>query len=114
MSSRLVSSMLVVVFFFFFKQKTAYEISPPHGDRLPVHGIVLLSEMYAFIDWREIGRQVVALSNNEDDMALFHVVDLLELSDVARQSDSAAMFNNFLVQRWLGVRMKGTAYGRIA
>ncbi len=83
-------------------------------DRLPVHGIVLLSEMYAFIDWREIARQVVALSDNKDDKALFHVVDFLELSDLARQSDSAAMFNSFLVQRWLGVKMKGAAYGRIA
>lgn len=89
------------------------EILLADRDRLPAHGIVLLSEMYAFIDWREIARQVVALSDNEGDMALFHVVDLLELSDLARQSDSAAMFNNFLVQRWLRVKMKGTAYGRI-
>jgi hypothetical protein len=86
----------------------------PHRDELPAHAIVLLSEMYAFVDWKRVAQDVIALSENERDRALFHVFDVLELNNIVRHSKDPMMFNQFLIQRWVGVKVKGTAYGRVA
>lgn len=40
-------------------------------------------------------------------------MDLSELSHIARMSANAEMFNGFLFQRCVQVKMKGTAYGRV-
>lgn len=80
---------------------------------LPAHAIVLLSEMYFFIDWKLIADEVVAASENERHRALFHVIDFLELSHIIEQSNDACTFFNIMSQRWLRVKMTGTAYIRM-
>lgn len=77
------------------------------------HAIVLLSEMYFFLDWKLIAREVGYASENEYHKALFHVMDLIELNHIVNQCRDAADFNMWMVQRWAGVKIKGTAYGRI-
>lgn len=81
------------------------------GD-LPAHAIVLLSEMYASLDWEQIARQVISASENEHHKALFHVVDLMELNHIVSQSRDSQDFYFLLAQRWGNVKVKGTAYFR--
>ena len=87
-------------------------ITLPGRETLPAHAIVVLSEMYAFLDWRLIARKVIASSENDRSKAFFHVVDLSELSYLTKISKDGAAFNNYLIQRWLSVKLKGTAYVR--
>jgi hypothetical protein len=79
----------------------------------PAHAIVLLSEMYSFVDWRAVANAVASASDNEVHRALFHVFDLQELVSLARGCVDSAAFNQRLIQRWLLVKDRGTAYGRI-
>lgn len=80
----------------------------------PAHAIVLLSEMYAFLDWQAIARLLVEASQSERHKALFHVMDLSELNYLTAVSNSAAMFSDCLIQRWLHVKMSGTSYIRMS
>jgi hypothetical protein len=89
-------------------------IAIANRDASPAHAIVLLSEMYAFLDWRSIARELADASEDPRHRALFHVLDLTELSSIVRASQNAATFHRVLMQRWLHVKMKGTAYGRVA
>ena len=90
------------------------KILVPGREVLPGHAIVLLSEMYVFVDWKEIADDVIAMSEDESDKALFHVFDLLELSNIVLLSKDSVRLNEVLLQRWAGVKLKGTAYGRVA
>jgi hypothetical protein len=81
-------------------------------QNLPAHAIVLLSEMYAFLDWELIARDVDVASENESHKALFHVIDLMELSYIVNQSKDSQDFYWWLAQRWLNVKTKGKAYCR--
>jgi hypothetical protein len=86
-------------------------IAIPDLRDTPAHGIVLISEMYSFVDW-----EAVALAVNEAtdkaNMTLFHVFDLRELASLANRSKATDRFNQMLIQRWAMVKAKGTAYGR--
>ena len=81
-------------------------------ENLPAQAIVLLSEMYFYLDWKLIAREVVSASEDEHQKALFHVMDLTELSYIVSQSGNADAFNRWMVQRWMAVKDTGTAYGR--
>jgi hypothetical protein len=81
-------------------------------ENLPAQAIVLLSEMYFYLDWKLIARDVVSASEDERQKALFHVMDLMELSYIVSQSGDADAFNRWMVQRWMAVEETGTAYGR--
>ena len=84
------------------------------GDQesLPAQAIVLLSEMYFYLDWKLIACKVISASEDERQKALFHVMDLAELSYIVSQSGNADAFNRWMVQRWMAVKDSGTAYGR--
>jgi hypothetical protein len=88
-------------------------IAIPNRDTSPAHAIVVLSEMYAFLDWRSIARELVDASEDPRHRALFHVLDFTELGSVVRASQNAPSFHRVPVQRWLQLKMKGTAYGRV-
>lgn len=79
----------------------------------PAHAIVLLSEMYSFVDWRAVANAVALASENEVHRALFHVFDLQELVSLATDCVDSAAFNRRLIQRWCFVKERGTAYGRV-
>jgi len=83
-----------------------------HQDLL-AHAIVLLSEMYFFLDWELIAREVASASESERHKALFHVMDFIELSHIVNQCKDADDFNQWMIQRWAWVKTEGTAYGRI-
>lgn len=85
----------------------------PGRENLPAHAVVLLSEMYPFLDWQRFASEVIASSENERYRALFHIMDVSELSYLIKVSEDAAAFNLYLMQRWLGVKLKGTAYLRV-
>jgi hypothetical protein len=70
----------------------------------PAHAIVLLSEMYFFLDWKRIAREVSDASDDDRHRALFHVFDLLELNYLVANSKDATAFNNLLIHRWLAAR----------
>lgn len=78
----------------------------------PAHAIVLLSEMYAFVDWRGVAADLSEASNPEEGL-FFHVLDLRELAELAQTCPDATLFSIRLFQRWDQVKTKGTAYGRI-
>lgn len=81
-------------------------------ETLPAQAIVLLSEMYFYLDWKLIAREVGSASEDERQRALFHVMDLMELSYIVSQTSNSDAFNRWMVQRWMAVQDSGTAYGR--
>jgi hypothetical protein len=84
----------------------------PNRERSLAHAIVLLSEMYAFVDWQKVAEDVIQASDNELHKAMFHVMDMRELAALtARCPDGSAFFNR-LCQRWINVKIKGTGYIR--
>lgn len=87
-------------------------ISWSERETMPAHAIVLLSEMYAFLDWPEIARKVVEASESDTHRALFHVMDLMELSFIAQRAPYAGAFESVMLQRWATVQERGTAYLR--
>lgn len=84
----------------------------PHRKEAPAHAIVVVSEMYAFVDWRQVAAQLVAESENESRKALFHVMDLQELSSLTSRWPDSWTFFGRLAQRWVQVKIKGTSYMR--
>ncbi|MFN7998373.1 MAG: hypothetical protein U0Q18_32430 [Bryobacteraceae bacterium] len=76
------------------------------------HGIVVLSEMYSFVDWKAVAADVLEASENEATKALFHVMDIQEFANIQQSCTSVEGFGNMMVQRWVWVKHKGTAYGR--
>lgn len=84
----------------------------PNRKEAPAHAIVVVSEMYAFVDWRAVAAQLVAESENESRKALFHVMDLQELSALTSRCPDSWTFFGRLAQRWVQVKIKGTSYMR--
>lgn len=78
----------------------------------PAHAIVVLSEMYAFVDWREVAAAAIAASESEQRKALVHVMDLQELSALTSRCPDSWTFFMRLLQRWTQVKEKGTSYMR--
>jgi hypothetical protein len=87
-------------------------IEIPRSSRSPIHAIIIVSELYAFVDWRKIGSFLSSMSDNEEYRALFQVVDLQELQQLVKNSRSKEDFHHYLLGRWLKVKMSGTAYVR--
>jgi hypothetical protein len=89
---------------------------PYRHHRLPhppsVNAIVVLSEMYTFVDWRAIAAAAAKASDSEAHRALFHVLDIQELTKLAANCKDSETLSNRLTQRWLFVQEKGTAYVR--
>jgi hypothetical protein len=95
---------------FAHREDTPIEI--PNRKTSLAHAIVVLSEMYTFVDWKAVAASVAKFSDNDVHRALFHVLDIRELAGLASDCKDAETFSNRLVQRWLVVREKGTAYVR--
>ena len=68
------------------------------------------SEMYAFLDWRQLANEVIERSQNERYRALFQVIDISEFNYLIKASKGPAAFNKYLIQRWIEVNERGTAY----
>ncbi len=77
-----------------------------------IHAIVLVSEMYFAVDWSAVARELVEISNRDRYSALFHVLDLQELSYLIAHSGNPERFSNALDQHWFHMKKKGTAYVR--
>lgn len=93
-------------------QADASPLTIPNREA-PAHAIVLVSEMYSFVDWKSVAEAAAKASDNEGHRALFHVFDLQELASLARDATSSAVFSDRLIQRWFQVKERGTAYGRV-
>jgi hypothetical protein len=83
----------------------------PDSQKTPAHAIVLVSEMYSFVDWRAVAGAVNEASE-KGYLALFHVFDIQELAHIVTTYKDAEGFNNCLIQRFASVKRTGTAYGR--
>ena len=86
-------------------------LAMPDNQKAPAHAIVLVSEMYSFVDWRAVAAAVNEASERKY-RALFHVFDMQELAHIVTTYKDAEGFNNCLMERFAWVRFKGTAYGR--
>jgi hypothetical protein len=94
----------------------------PKGEQKPVdipnrttssaHALVILSEMYAFVDWKAVAATVAKASDSEAHGAFFHVLDIQELANVAANCTDASTFINRLIERWFLIQDRGTAYLR--
>lgn len=87
------------------------KLAIPNGQKTLAHAIVLVSEMYSFVDWRGVASAVNEASE-KGYRALFHVFDIQELGHIVSTSKDAQGFNNYLIQRFAWVRYTGTAFGR--
>jgi hypothetical protein len=81
-------------------------------DRSLAHAIVVLSEMYTFVDWNTVAADVDRASDNEFHRALFQVLDIQELANLANNCKDAETFSNRLLQRWFFIKERGNAYVR--
>jgi hypothetical protein len=88
------------------------KLAIPPGQKARVHAIVLVSEMYSFVDWRAVAAAVNEASE-KGYRTLFHVFDIQELAHIVTTYKDAEGFNNSLIQRFAWVRFTGTAYGRM-
>lgn len=87
-------------------------INIPERKTSLIHAIILISEMYFLIDWREITDIILKNSEQDQYKALFHVFDLQELEYLANYSKEAKVFNSLLMQRWVEVKKKRSLYIR--
>ena len=95
-----------------FTHEERLPITIPNRESSPAHAIVVLSEMYAFIDWKAVAADVAKASDSEHHRALFHVIDIQELAKLASNCPDAQTFSNRLLQRWCFVKERGHAYIR--
>ena len=95
-----------------FRHRETTPIAIPNRATSLAHALVVLSEMYPFVDWRAVAASVAKASDNKVHRALFHVLDIRELASLAANCKDAATFSNRLVQRWVVVQEKGTAFIR--
>lgn len=84
----------------------------PNRQRSLAHGIVLVSEMYAFVDWKQVALDVIQASESDFHKAMFHVMDMRELAALTARCHDGSTFFNRLCQRWMNIKMKGTGYIR--
>jgi hypothetical protein len=95
-----------------FPHEESTPLTLPGRDSSPAHAIVVLSEMYTFVDWKAVAAEVVAASENEFRRALFHVLDIQEFANLANNCKDAETFSNRLLQRWCFIKERGNAYIR--
>jgi hypothetical protein len=95
-----------------FTHEERTPITIPNRESSLAHAIVVLSEMYAFVDWKAVAAEVATASDSERHRALFHVIDVQELAKLATNCRDARMFSNRLLQRWCFVKQRGDAYIR--
>jgi hypothetical protein len=88
-------------------------IDIPNRDKSIVHGIVLLSEMYYGVDWKDVAKEIVESTENHRTQTMFHVMDLSELKTMVARCKDGEHFSNRLLQRWCHIRERGTAYIRM-
>lgn len=62
-----------------------------------IHTVVLISSMSLDLDWKWITRQILALSQQHN--VFFHVLDLMELQQLAVRAKTAHRFHLFLCKR---------------
>jgi hypothetical protein len=84
----------------------------PNHEKSLAHAIVLLSEMYAFVDWKSVAEDVIQASDNESYKAMFHVMDMRELAALTARCPDGSTFFDRLCQRWINVKIEGTGYIR--
>lgn len=74
------------------------------------HGIVVISEMFPFVNWIEIAYTLMdaALENS----SMLHVIDLEELRNLVGYSSSVYHFDYYLMQRFEDVVNKENAFVR--
>jgi hypothetical protein len=89
-----------------------HPLTIPNRKAAPAHAIVIVSEMYAFVDWKQVAAVVVTESDNESRKALLHVMDLQELSALTSRCPDSQTFFWRLTQRWVQIKIKGTSYMR--
>ena len=75
-----------------------------------IHCIVLISEMYPFLDWENIACQIIDL--NEEVKAFFHVMDLTELRRLIASSKDPSNICCNLFRRWEAVSSNKNALVR--
>jgi hypothetical protein len=95
-----------------FPHEGSTPLTLPGRDRSLAHAIVVLSEMYTFVDWRAVAAEVATASENEFHRALFHVLDIQEFANLANNCKDAETFSNRLSQRWWFIKERGNAYIR--
>src|SRR5262249_38221885 len=84
----------------------------PDRKKTLAHAIVIISEMSFFGDWKKMALTLAETSHVEAHKAMFHVMDLMELSAMTVNCESSEMFFNRLMQRWVFIQDRGTAYVR--
>lgn len=94
-----------------FDERGEVIVFPNHETSL-AHAIVVLSEMYAFLDWQEIARWIVEYGEDDARRALYHVIDVQELGCIVAITQNPDAFSQLMIQRWATVRERGTAYVR--
>lgn len=75
---------------------------PDRRDNVMIDCIVLISEMYPFLDWKNIGRELMIRSQNVG--VFFHIMDLSELQQLIVRSKTTEILNANLFLRWEKVK----------
>jgi hypothetical protein len=92
--------------------KNGDTIKIPNRHIAAIHAIALVSDLHPSVDWRQIGKYLIQISESDTYRALFQVLDLQELQFIVANSTSTKDFHNLLLQRWTMMKLHGTAYVR--
>jgi len=87
-------------------------VTVPRNNHVTIHAIAVVSDLYHTLDWRRIAAEIAGLSNAERRV-YYHVLDLLELQNLAFYSRSSEGFDKLLRSRWATVKASGTALVRV-
>ena len=72
-------------------------------------GIVLVSEMYAFVDWKEIAHKIKSFSN-PDRRIFLHVIDIAQLEQICIFSPHPLVLSDHLLDRFLATLQHKNAF----
>ncbi|MBI5052327.1 MAG: hypothetical protein HZB52_03565, partial [Chloroflexi bacterium] len=81
----------------------------PNIDSSCIHGIVLISEMYPFLDWKNIAKDIIKYSNPQKGI-FFHVIDLLDFGRIGTIPSSPITVSNLMKKHLNYVRSRKTAF----
>jgi hypothetical protein len=84
-------------------------ITIPNINTANIHGVVLISEMYPFLDWQNIAETIKDNSDPQENIML-HIIELPDFERLSLVAQSSILFSKFMTDRFLVMLSHKTAF----
>ncbi len=74
-----------------------------------IHGVVLISEMYPFLNWQDVARILKAGSSPKEKIMLY-TMDLPDFERLSHVAQNPASFGNLMLDRFLLMLSRKNAF----